>query len=205
MTYSSSLIDERKPFALDTSVLINLHACTLGDQILAAIPNDIVVPRIVAEELENETSRENGEQNFLFDLITNHKVTVVDLAGKELELFEDLTSGSPSLDDGEAATIAIAVRRELLPVIDEKKGRKCAAKLLNRQNPAWSLDLLRHPVVLGALPETQCTNALYLALRDGRMRIPREKSRTIINILGINRALECRCLPNYKQLMKEYL
>ncbi|MGY4379505.1 putative nucleic acid-binding protein [Bradyrhizobium sp. i1.3.6] len=57
MSCSSSLIDIADPLILDTSVLINLHACKYGERILASIPNDVVVSEIVAGELEHETGR----------------------------------------------------------------------------------------------------------------------------------------------------
>lgn len=43
MSCSSSLIDVADPLVLDTSVLINLHACKYGERILAAIPNDTLI------------------------------------------------------------------------------------------------------------------------------------------------------------------
>jgi hypothetical protein len=70
MSCSSSLIDVADPLILDTSVLINLHACKYGERILASIPNDVVVSEIVVGELEHETSRQNGEHRFLYDLVT---------------------------------------------------------------------------------------------------------------------------------------
>ena len=198
MTFSSSLIDDPKPLVLDTSVLINLHACTYGERILSAVPNDILVPRIVANELEHETSRKNGEHSFLHGLIGNGEVTLADLTDEEYTQFSALTSGSPSLDDGEAATIAIASTRDLHCLIDEKKGRARALASMGQKEPAWSLDLLHHPQVIAALGPEQEIDALYLALRDGRMRIHDNHCGHVVNIIGPKRALNCRSLPGYK-------
>lgn len=52
MTFSNSLADGTKPLILDTSVLINLHASQRGEPILDALPNKILVPRQVIEELD---------------------------------------------------------------------------------------------------------------------------------------------------------
>jgi len=145
MTFSSTLTDDRRPLVLDTSVLINLHACTYGERILRAVPNDILVPRIVANELDHETSRRNGEHSFMRGLIESGEVTLADLTDEEYAQFSILTSGSPSLGDGEAATIAIAATRGQHCLIDEKKGRARAALSMDQKEPAWSLDLLRHP------------------------------------------------------------
>ena len=199
MTCSSSLTDNPGPLVLDTSVLINLHACTYGERILMAIPNDILVPQIVAEELEHETSRRNGEYNFLHGLAASGKVTLADMTDEEYEIFYQLTSSSPSLDDGEAATIAIAVTRHLLPVIDEKKGRARAIALMETREPDWSLDILRHPLVTADLGDQAAVEALYLALRDGRMRIPSEITDYVIALIGMGRAIDCTCLPGYRE------
>lgn len=200
MTYSSSLNDDFRPLVLDTSVLINLHACAYGHHILNAIPNGIIVPQVVAAELEHETSRTQGEHGFLHGLIADGKVSLGEMTDEENALFANLISGSPSLDDGEAATIAIAAKRQVLPLIDDRKGRAQAIQVLYGQEPGWSLDLFLHPSVTSILGDTAATEALYLALRDGRMRVPVESVGYIIDLLGRERARECTCLPNYRRI-----
>ncbi len=87
-----TLLDITDPLVLDTSVLINLHACKYGERILAAIPSQILVPEIVAGELEHETSRTNGEHGFLYSLVA------IDQEGDEdirLDvMFESMMDGS---------------------------------------------------------------------------------------------------------------
>ena len=79
MTYSSSITNDSRPLVLDTSVLINLHACKYGEHILSALPNEILVPEIVVSELEHETSRSNGEYRFVQNLIADRIVKSVEL------------------------------------------------------------------------------------------------------------------------------
>jgi predicted nucleic acid-binding protein len=203
MTFSSSLVDDPRPLVLDTSVLVNLHACAHGERVLSAIQNEIVVADIVAGELEHETSRRNGEHSFLHDLISLGKVSVVGMTEAEYELFAMLSGGPSSLDDGEAATIAIATRRGFRAVIDERKGRAHAATLMNGEEPAWSVDLLRYPSVVRCLGEQLAADVVYLALRHGRMRIPSERADHVVALIGHDRALECSCLPNFKKLAQE--
>lgn len=202
MTFSSSLADESRPLVLDTSVLINLHACTFGDRILMAIPNAIVVPNIVADELDTETGRRNGDHGFLHGLVAQGKISIVAMTDDEYELFAALTSGRPSLDDGEAATIAVAARREFRAVIDERKGRAQAVTRMGGEEPGWTIDLLQHPAARQSLGNDNQTEAIYLALRDGRMRIPQEHGNALATLIGIERSLHCSCLPNYKGLLK---
>tara|TARA_R110000787_G_scaffold61094_3_gene138516 strand:+ start:969 stop:1592 length:624 start_codon:yes stop_codon:yes gene_type:complete len=198
MTFSSYLADNETPLVLDTSVLINLHACTYGERILTALPHDIIVPEVVAKELEHETSKVNGEHGFLHILAESGKVRIAMMTEMEIELFAKLITGSPSLDDGEAATIAIATSRNLIPVIDEKKGRAKAANLAPHRPPGWSLELLRHPGVLHHLSGDEAIDALHLALRVGRMRIPEEHCDDVVKLIGTERAVECTCLPKYR-------
>ena len=200
MTYSSSLTDDLRPLVFDTSVLINLYACSYGERILAALPNAIIVPHLVAGELKHETSRENGGHRFLHDQFTGGRVTLGEMTDEEYVLYASLVSGSPSLGDGEAATIAIAVRRQLLPILDDRKARALITHALRGDEPGWSLDLFRHSLVTSALGDTTAINALYLALRDGRMRVPVESTEYIVRLLGIQRASECTCLPNHRKL-----
>jgi len=199
MNCSSSLIDIVDPLVLDTSVLINLHACKYGERIVTAIPNDILVPDIVAGELEHETSRRNGEYSFLHALVADGIVTLVSLTDAEYRIFHELTSTSPALDDGEAATIAIAASRHLRPVIDERRGRTRASTLMQALTPYWSLDLFRHPTVVAALGDEPALEALYHALCDGRMRIPSETADDVIALIGMERSRDCTCLPGYRE------
>ncbi|MFL0694507.1 MAG: DNA-binding protein [Agrobacterium tumefaciens] len=199
MTYSSILSDKTAALALDTSVLINLHACQRGIEVLAAIPNRIVVSHIVAGELDHETSRRNGEEAFLQALSAAGHITLVDLSEEEFEMFFELTSSASSLDDGEAATIAISRGRGLIPVIDERRGRSRAKEIIGI-DPAWSLDLLSHPKTTASLGADLSVDTLFLALRDGRMRIPPESTREVVSIIGDDRARQCTCLPGYRHL-----
>ncbi len=203
MTFSSSLADDRRPLVLDTSVLVNLHACAHGERVLSVIENDIVIPDVVAGELEHETSRRNGQHSFLHDLTSRGKVTVVGMTEAEYKLFATLSGGPSSLDDGEAATIAVAANRSFRAVVDERKGRARAVTLMNREEPAWSLDLLRHPSVVQSLGGGLAANVVYLALRHGRMRIPPDCADDVVALIGRERSLACTCLPNFKSLSRE--
>ena len=198
MTYLSSQVSSLTPLVLDTSVLINLHASRCGGRILDALPNPIIVPEIVAAELEHETSKTKGEQQFIQDLVATRKVRLVVLNKPEYRSFGRLVSGNRSLGDGEAATIVIAVCRRLFPIIDERRGRQQAQAHLSGEHPGWSLDLFRHPRVVADLGAREAVDSLYFALRDGRMRIHEAHCDQVVSLIGVQRALECSSLPRYK-------
>jgi predicted nucleic acid-binding protein len=194
----SNFPTEERGLIIDTSVVINLHWCTYGAEILSAIPNEVAVPEIVAAELDNERSRRTGEHGFLERLIAAGTVEIVNLTEAEYKVYEELVSGSPSLDDGEAATVAVAVSRNLFAIIDEKKGRRVALSL-TKEEPGCSLDLFRHATILAKLGNEHALEALFRSLRDARMRIATERAEEVIALLGIDRAKECKSLPGYKE------
>ena len=200
MTFSSYLADDSRPLVLDTSVLINLHACTVGERVLMALANDIVVADIVVTELNNETGQTSGGYGFLAGLIDQGKVAVSHLSKTESDLFLELTSTSPTLDDGEAATIAMAKVRGFRAVVDERKGRARALTLMGEEVPAWTIEILRMSSVVQGLGEHLTADAVFFALRDGRMRIPVECCEEVVALIGRQRALQCTCLPNFKSL-----
>lgn len=199
MTCLSSLSDNLTPLVPDTSVLINLHACSFGEQVLRAIPNDIILPDRVVAELNHETSHTNGENGFIQRLISEQVVKVVQLNDAAYCNFETLIRSPGSLDDGEAATIAVAAAMGFVPVVDERKGRARAEGLMNGQAPAWSLDLLVHPAVKEAISDENFIEAIYLALRVGRMRIDEDRCEAVAKLIGFERALTCNSLPGFKK------
>lgn len=205
MTCSSSLADDLTPLVLDTSVLINLHACTYGRKILSAIPNDIFVASLVTRELDHETSHSNGDTSFMRELISQRIVTTMQLDKNSYQVYETLTQNPHSLDDGEAATISIASSLGFIPVIDERKGRTQAKGLMNNKASAWSLDLFTHPNVQEGLPNKGYIEAIFLALREGRMRIDEEHCDAVVRLISIERALHCTSLPNYKSRKENWL
>lgn len=198
MTCSSSLSDTLTPLVPDTSVLINLHACAQGVQVFRSIPNKIVVSDVVATELDHETSHAKGENGFLRSLISMGLVDVVLLDDQAFPIFEMLTAAPDSLGDGEAATIALAATRGLVPVIDERKGRRRAAALMDGQAPAWSLDLLLHPAVQAGLPAGAYVDAIFQALSEGRMRIDDARCDAVVALIGPERAVRCPSLPGFR-------
>lgn len=204
MICSSCLVDDLTTLVLDTSVLINLHASTFGEAILASIPNAIVVPDVVIRELGNESSRSSGEYEFIKDLVSCGIVECIKLDEEGYSIFKKLISGTNSIDDGEAATIAVAARRDFLPVIDDGKGRTLAKSMIGHMYPAWSLDLFLHPNVQVQLAPGKFVDAIHLALRKGRMRIDATRCEAVVKLIGVERAKHCTSLPGYKMLLKHW-
>jgi hypothetical protein len=71
---------------------------------------------------------------------------------------------------------------------------------MKARTPGWSLDLFRHPTTIAALGDQPAIEALYLTLRDGRMRIPSESGDGVIALIGLERSRDCTCLRGYREL-----
>jgi predicted nucleic acid-binding protein len=105
-----------------------------------------------------------------------------------------------ALDDGEAATIAVAYFRESVAVLDEKKGRRIAGELIPPLKVLSTIDLFR-------MIENRCqsngiciNSALFNSLTKSRMRVPFEDESWVIQRLSKNQIQQCSSLP--KRLRK---
>ena len=121
---------------------------------------------------------------------------VVPLAAEDEALFLSLVSGpaSETLDDGEAATLACAVRLGACAVIDERKATSLAARRLASLELCSTCDLLLGPHVRDAFGPTDFADALFAALSDARMRVPDAHAAAIVDLLG-DRAALCLSIP----------
>ena len=190
MNFSNVIADPQYPLVIDTSVVVNLNACSFGTQILQAVPNKIIVAQIAADELKAGTS----DQIFLNDVVEAQLIELSDLSTDEFEIYGKIVG---KLGDGESATIAVALKRQIFPIIDDIKARDKTAELLPELEPGWSLDLLRHQHVLVQLGSPGDVDAIFMALFGGRMRVPNDKTEEVIQLIGEDRAKECRSLPGY--------
>src|SRR3546814_8473562 len=76
---------------VQTCALPILHASGHGKAILSALPAEVIVPDVVARELEKETSRSTGESDFVNYLARCGLITIVVMSDKETETFLNLT------------------------------------------------------------------------------------------------------------------
>lgn len=198
MRYSSCLTDQESLLVLDTSVIINLYASKGAFDVLDALTNPVVVTDVVINELRGEHNASEEQRAMLEGFLTDGRIKIVSLKEQGLEIFARMISSPCSLDDGEAATIAYALENDAVPVLDERKG---TSKYLD-ECPAYavpsSIDLFLHPSVMARLGTDRLGNLLYLSLKDARMRIPLDARDDVIDMIGIERAMDCRSLPGYK-------
>ncbi len=193
MTRWNSLPDFAGPLVVDTSVLINLCATGSFEELLAALPGILMIVEEVLQEFE--VGQEKGAVRASdFPAWTKRGMLAV-AALREIGLrhFNDLTERS--LDDGEAAVIACALERGGAAVIDESKGLRICRERFPRLPTASTMDILTCRQAETALGRGGQAQAVYNALRLGRMKVPEEYHEKTLALIGKDRARQCLSLP----------
>ena len=198
MTSSSFPGDPGAPVVTDASVIINLVATRTAAEIVGAFPNRFLATTNVRRELWEGRGRGHGSWEGLEALIVDGSIKPVELRRRDEPVYRSLVEGEAleTLDDGEAATIAYALGRDAVALIDECKARRICAERFPRLRLASTADLLLHSLVADALGETGQGDAIFRALRDGKMQIvPRHGTHDVVVRIGADRAAACTSLP----------
>lgn len=196
MVLQSCLDEQPAPVVADTSVVINLNATRCAEAILGALPNRCVVVEEVSLELQagRQSGREDADALAL--LIEQHLVEPAHLGDVGMYHFESLVTGSAveTLDDGEAATIACAIERSAIALIDDRKAIRICAKRFPNLVVGCSVDVLAQRDVQARL-DRRLPDAVFNALNHGRMRVPDQYGQWVVGLVGKERAAVCRSLP----------
>ena len=196
MVLRSCLDDCSAPVVVDTSVVVNLNATGNADAILRALPNRCVVTEAVLGELRAGRRKGRQDADALASLIDRHLVEEAQLQDPGMSHFESLVSGSAAetLDDGEAATIACAIERFAVALIDDRKAIRICAERFPNLAVGCTVDVLAHGRVQAALGR-RLEDAVFNALDRGRMRVPKRYGQWVVDLIGKERAAVCRSLP----------
>jgi predicted nucleic acid-binding protein len=196
MTPPSCWPDPSVPAALDTSAVINLNGTGLARDILRALSREIIVVDEVELDLGKGVATGRRDAEHLQELVTAGLIRRVCLGETGKGHFEWLSigAGEDTLDDGEAATIALAAEIGCAAMLDESKGRR----LCKARHPSvpllGSIEMFTHPDVGRHLGE-RLGDALYGALTTPRMHVLPEFHAWVIGVLGPERAALCKSLP----------
>lgn len=195
----SSLDDASALLVADTGVAINLNASGSAAEILYALPYKIAIVDVIQKELKTGRERGRRDAEFTSSLVAANHLELVSLGDDGWTHFERLVAGAAAetLDDGEAATIAYAIEHNGVAVIDEDKATKICAFRHPSLLIASSLDLFGHPMVCEALGPKRLAEAVFLALRDARMRVRPRHHEWVLDLIGVERAALCPSLPRF--------
>ena len=197
MNWSSFPASPSVPVVTDASVIINLNATTSAAAIIGAFPNPFFVTPNVRRELSMGESQGHRCGEKLEALISQRVVELAEPGPGDDLVYRSLVEGGfeGTLDDGEAATIAYAVGHDGIALIDERKARRICAARFPDLLFASTVEVLLHPLVAERLGESGQSEAIFLALRDARMQVPRQWLQEVIERIGADRAGECPSLP----------
>jgi predicted nucleic acid-binding protein len=193
----SSLPDSTEVLVADTSTIINLSATNRAAQIIRALPNKFVIEQTVIEELELGRLRGRSDADTAERLAATGVIEIGRLGPVGLDHFETLIAGPAidTLDDGEAATIALAVEIGAVPVIDERKAHRICRDRFPTLQVASTPELLAHPNIETALGLNELADAVFQALITARMRVLADQMDWVLGLIGPQRASQCLSLP----------
>lgn len=166
---------EPRSLVLDTSVWINLLATGHASEIVERLACPIAVPEQVLGELKLDPVTRRPFVGDIHPALQIPMVELVSLGSDELDTFVQLVSAEAPdrLGDGEAASIAIALRRQLQLGIDERKANRILRERFSSIPAFRSTDLLAHPSVVRGLGQATASDCYERAVKYGRMHIVR--------------------------------
>src|SRR4051812_42320629 len=204
----SSLSSHSAPIIADTSTVINIAATGCGTAILRAIPNDFLITDVVLDELQQGHRLGRKDSELIAQLTSEGLVSIVEVKSLSNNEFERLVSGAGAvtLDDGEAATIACALDREAIALIDERKARRVCRDSYPELLVGNTIDLLSHQSIEAALGRLGVADAIYGALSGARMRVLHSHMSWVVALIGQECAAGVKaCLDIFDSLTKQRL
>jgi predicted nucleic acid-binding protein len=181
----------------DASVWINLVAGARAADVIRVLAMRPQIPRIALDELERGRDKGRRTAAALADLIKDGLVEVAELPSGAEETYLNLVAGpvSQTLDDGEAATLALALQVGAVAIIDERKAINLARDRFPALQIISTTELLLSDAVRSVFSNEELGNVLYGALREARMRVPEHLLEAVCACLGPERAAGCVSLP----------
>jgi predicted nucleic acid-binding protein len=202
----SSLNKLLLPLVVDASVVINLNASGSAAEVLRAVPNPVLVVGVVIDELRAPTRSRRNDAALLARLVGEGLIAEVSIEDLKQDHFERLVLGDDvdTLDDGEAATIAYAVEKQGVAIIDERKAKRICRARFTQLHVASTIDLIGLDVVVSALGPRLHAESVFKALIDGRMRVLPEHLDWVVGLIGTERAAQCLSLPAHARVAKSF-
>ncbi len=160
------------PLLLDACVTISLVAASVH-QIARSVGRSCLITRQAANEVGHLRDTTDGETRVTPVNLTDHVQTgafeIIDLAPDEIPLFVELAS---LVDDGEASTIAVAIKRGIPLATEDRKARRlCAERGLDL--PTGTVTLIRRYCEAQALDHAHVSDLLQRISSRASFQAPR--------------------------------
>jgi predicted nucleic acid-binding protein len=189
----------------DTSTIINLNASGNSREILRAVPNRVVVAETIFSELEAGKQQGHQDADYLKELLNDGLVEIITIGDVGTRHFEGLVIGpaTATLDDGEAATIAIAIEQQGIAIIDERKAHRICSERYPDLRIGCTVDIFAHPAVLRTLGEQKLALSVFNALTDARMNVLPHHADWVVKLVGPEKAAHCHSLLKSVRQLEE--
>lgn len=192
----SRLTKDIRTLALDASVAINLLGTGRAADILRIVNRQFVIEDSARGEVQRDPSNGQPGSLALDALSRSGLLTYSRLGDSALAFFLALTGAEPpnDLDDGEAATIALAMDIGAAALLDDKKAIRVARERHSELAVLQTLDLLSCDALMAAVAPAELADIIYAALQNARMRVPLLFRKWTIGVIGYERAAKCPSL-----------
>ena len=149
------------------------------------------------QELEKGRKRGCKDADLLNEFVQIGLTEIVVLNESELNVFEQLVIGpaGATLDDGESATVAYAVKNKAIAIIDERKAHRICKERFPSLKVGCTMDIFTHPDVQKSLGKERLSTAVTNALRTARMRVLPDHMNLVTDLIGKKNVGLCQSLP----------
>ncbi|MFO1434498.1 MAG: hypothetical protein U1F76_31195 [Candidatus Competibacteraceae bacterium] len=191
--------EESMAFVLDASVIISFLGSGAAERLLSALPGPVLMADWTFREVLRDPSSRIPPLSLRQALADTGLLEIRALDDTQIQLYLELTSAENKyrLDDGEAATVALAVGCGAIPVLDEDKARRAYRSRFPGGLLESTAGLFRRLNEGHRLPPDELRTVLYQALHQARMHVVREEKEWVLLTLGLELARQCRSLGRY--------
>lgn len=184
--------------AFDASALINFLGTGMAEVLLANLGQQVVMAPSALGEVKYHPIRGHDLDGTLGKLKDQGMLIEHPLSENAKAIWWDLLGGdlAGGIDDGEAATIALAVEhaRDTIVVIDERKATRIFGERWVDRLCVDTVTLLAQVRTRQGIAPEAFADACFSALHHARMRVPDDAVDWLVGIIGHERAAVCRAL-----------
>jgi predicted nucleic acid-binding protein len=146
---------DRFPIVLDACCILNLCASGYFIQILESIPTKFMVAKLIYEKelISLQNLSEGNEGSLQFETaIARGLLVIVDFESEPEDEAEQFVNYAARVDDGEAATCAIAIGRNWSIATDDKKAISFAKGISPKLKVFSTLELIKYWSIKESIP-----------------------------------------------------
>lgn len=192
----SRLTDHHSILVVDASVAINLIGSGSPAELLRALHCPLVMEETARDEVWRNPADGRPAREALDKLVEKGLLVYARLSEHAYTVFTELTGAEPpnDLGDGEAATVAHAEDVAGTVIADDGKAERIARGRSPPIEVLSTIDLVSSAAVLRAINPERLADLTTAMLQNARMRVASHHRAWVTNLIGVERAAQCRGL-----------